>query len=418
MNESNLHLNSYGIRGFAENKKSNRKKPVFRISHMHGTGNSSTRTLKINRECEPMSAKNIDVTDSPDSANTILKHLRFKNVNRLICAQLNINSIRNKFESLKEIVRTNVDILLICETKLDSSSFPRAQFHIHGFGEPYRFDRNGKGGGILLYIRDDIPSKLTESKMTIEGLFVEINLRKKKWLLCCSYNPKKSLISNHLREIGNNLDLLSSKFDNYLLMGDFNLEPNEPAISDFCEICNTKNIIKEKTCFKNPENPTCIDLILTNRPRSFQDSTVVERGLSDFHKMCVTVMKMYHCKQRLSVITYRKFKNFSNIEFMKDLEEHLTKFEHFNNIPSNLFKETVNTILEKHAPTKKKYVRANQAPFKTLSKEIMKRSRLRNKFLNTKSDIDRKVYNKQRNYVVSLLRKGKRIAMVILISVK
>ena len=141
-----------------------------------------------------------------------------------------------------------------------------------------------------------------------------------------------------------------------------------------------------------------------------QDSTVVETGLSDFHRMYVTVMKMYHCKQRPSVSTYRKFKIFSNIEFMKDLEEHLTKFEHFNSIPSNLFKEIVNTILEKHAPTKKKYVRANQGPFitKTLSKEIMKRSRLRNKFLHTKSDIDRKVYNKQRNYVVSLLRKEKK----------
>ena len=164
-----------------------------------------------------------------------MKNLRLENVNRLVCAQLNINSIRNKFESLKEIVSTNVDILLICETKL-VSSFPKAQFHIHGFGEPYRFDRNGKGGGILLYIRDDIPSKLIESKMTIEGLFVEINLRKKKWLLCCSYNPKKSLISNHLKEIGNNLDLLSSKYDNYLLMGDFNAEPNVPPISDICEI--------------------------------------------------------------------------------------------------------------------------------------------------------------------------------------
>ena len=81
---------------------------------MHGTGNSSTRTLNINRECEPMSAKNIDVTDS---ANTILKNLRLKNVKRLICAQLNINSIRNKFEFLNEIASTNVDILLICETR-------------------------------------------------------------------------------------------------------------------------------------------------------------------------------------------------------------------------------------------------------------------------------------------------------------
>ena len=151
---------------------------MLRISNMHGTGNSSARTLNINRECEPMSAKNIGVTDSPDSANTILKNVRLQNVNCLICAQLNINSIRNKFESLREVVSTNVDILLICETRLDSS-FPRAQFHIHGFGEPYRFDRNGKGGGILLYIRDYIPSKHIESKMTIESLFVKINLRKK-----------------------------------------------------------------------------------------------------------------------------------------------------------------------------------------------------------------------------------------------
>ena len=56
---------------------------------MHGKGNSSTRTLNINRECESMSAKNIDVTDSLDSANTILKNLRLANVNCSLCAQLN-----------------------------------------------------------------------------------------------------------------------------------------------------------------------------------------------------------------------------------------------------------------------------------------------------------------------------------------
>ena len=113
-----------------------------KIRNQIGKNLCSACQICINRESEPMSAKNIDVTDSPDSANTILKTLRLKNVNCLICAQLNINSIRNKFESLKEIASTNVDILLICETKLDSS-FPRAQFHIHGFGD-YRFDRNGR----------------------------------------------------------------------------------------------------------------------------------------------------------------------------------------------------------------------------------------------------------------------------------
>ena len=77
----------------------------------------------------------------------------------------------------------------------------------------------------------------------------------------------------------------------------------------------------------------------------------------------------------------------------------------------------MNVTLENHAPTKKRYARANQAPCmnKKLSKEIMKRSRLRNKFLNTRSDLDRKAYNKQRNYVVSLLRKEKSNFTVILI---
>ena len=78
---------------------------------------------------------------------------------------------------------------MISETKLDSS-FPNGQFQIHGHSEPYRFDRNGNGGGILVFIRDDILSKLVESQMKIEGFFIELNLRRKKWLLYCSYNPK------------------------------------------------------------------------------------------------------------------------------------------------------------------------------------------------------------------------------------
>ena len=77
---------------------------------------------------------------------------------------------------------------MISETKLDSS-FPNRQFQIHCYSEPYRPDRNGNGGGILVYIRQDIPTKLIDSQMKIEGFFIESNLRRKKWFLCCSYNP-------------------------------------------------------------------------------------------------------------------------------------------------------------------------------------------------------------------------------------
>ena len=85
--------------------------------------------------------------------------------------------------------------------------------------------------------------------------------------MCCSYNPKYSQISHHLKEIGKDLDVLTSKYDNTILVGDFNAEPADTAVSNFCEIYNLKNIIREKTCFKNPNNPSCIDLIITNKQK-------------------------------------------------------------------------------------------------------------------------------------------------------
>ena len=102
-------------------------------------------------------------------------------MNRLLIGKLNINSISNKFDQLKLLVRGKVDILVIKETKLDST-FPTSQFLIVVYSEPYRFDRNRNVSGVLNFVREDIPSKyLTNHKLPydIEGNFVELNLRKK-----------------------------------------------------------------------------------------------------------------------------------------------------------------------------------------------------------------------------------------------
>ena len=88
--------------------------------------------------------------------------------------------------------------------------------------------------------------------MSIESISIEISIRKKKWLLVCTFNLNKNLISNHLKEIGKNLDNYSSKYDNFILLVDLNLEPTESADRDFCEIYNCKNLIKDNSCFKNP----------------------------------------------------------------------------------------------------------------------------------------------------------------------
>ena len=131
-------------------------------------------------------------------------------------------------------------------------------------------------------------------------------------------------------------------------------------LKDFCNLYLLKNLIKKPTCFKNPENPKTIDLILTNRPRSFCNSDTLETGLSDFHKLTVTVLKMFFKKPK--VISYRNCKNFSNDLFRIDLINEIIS----NGILErdlNGFLDACKKSLDYQAARKKKYTRANQAPF-------------------------------------------------------
>ena len=149
-----------------------------------------------------------------------MNDVREKNINRPIIGQLNINSIKNKFHFLESEASKHLDISLISETKIDES-FPSAQFLLDGFSRPYRLDRSANGGGILLYVRNDISScLLIEYKLqdNTECLFMDINKRKKKWLFCCSYNPNKNNISKHLHCLSKGLDTYLSQYDNIMLL--------------------------------------------------------------------------------------------------------------------------------------------------------------------------------------------------------
>ena len=113
--------------------------------------------------------------DSSAASVGSLEKLRLENPDRLIFGHLNINSIRNKFEMLTNIIQGKLDIFLVSETKIDIS-FPSGQFIIPGFAPSYRFDKNIKGGGLLLYQGEDIPSKVIfVFKPPIEGFLIEVN---------------------------------------------------------------------------------------------------------------------------------------------------------------------------------------------------------------------------------------------------
>ena len=179
-------------------------------------------------------------------------------------------------------------------------------------------------------------------------------------------------------------------------------------MSEFLNMYSLKNLVSQKTCFKNPENPSRIDLVLTIYSRSFQNTGVFETGLPYFHKLTFTVLRQYYPKQKPKVMFYRKYKNLSNNLFRRELENELSNYD-INNMEYDIFLRTFLKILDKHAPMKKKYLRANHASFMTkeVRKAIMIRSKLRNKFLKDKNEQSRNDYRKQRNLCVASVRRAK-----------
>ena len=109
----------------------------------------------------------------------------------------------------------------------------------------------------------------------------------------------------------NSLDLYSAKYENIILIGDFNVSPEDSHMERFCGSYWLKNLIKVPTCHKNPQNLSCIDLILTNSALSSQSSGVIETVLSDLNEMIVTVMKITFQKLDPKVIHHRDYRKYS-----------------------------------------------------------------------------------------------------------
>ena len=217
------------------------------------------------------------------------------------------------------------------------------------------------------------------------------------------------MIDNHLKSISMQFEELHKKYENFIIIGDFNSEICEDAMNDFCCLYNLKSLVTKPTCFKNPDHPSCIDLILTNKSRSFQNTSIIETGLSDFHRLTVSVMKINFQKQAPKILYYRNYNCFNNESFRNNLLQELS-IQGIHNVECKEFENIILDTLDRHAPLKKRYIRANNAPFmtKALCKAIMVRSRLRNKSLKLKTIESRKVYKKQRNYCVALLRETKK----------
>ena len=217
----------------------------------------------------------------------------------LLQVTLTLPLFQKKIDDLKALVTGMLDILIITETKFDNS-FPISQFHIDGYSKPYRLGRNRNGGGIIIYVREVIPnSMLTKYNFpdNIEVLFIELNFRKSNWLIGGMYHPPSQPDQYYFNTPGKALDVYSN-YENVLLIGDFNAQIKETYLDTFLYQHEVANINEEPTCYKNSENPSFIDFILSNRPKGFFKTKTVFTGLSFFHKLVLSIFKTTFLKSK------------------------------------------------------------------------------------------------------------------------
>ena len=268
----------------------------------------------------------VDCSDEPKDFLYASKQYRKNNHSNLITGSLNINSLRNKFDIMHYLLKCQyLDMLALCETKLDDS-FTKCQFDVPGYNCIWK-DRSRNGGGLLYYIRSDIPHRrrddlehVIDSHMGFELIIMELTLNhKEKWLYALGYKPPEitnSVFENAFQFL---CDVMMNESSNIVLLGDYNynlLEEN--SLAHTCDTYDLHNLVTSATCFKGVKG-TLIDLCLVSKPLCFKATLNLDCWFSNFYNfMCITT-KLNMPRRSPNVIRYRSYKNFDQSKFKDDL---------------------------------------------------------------------------------------------------
>ena len=123
---------------------------------------------------------------------------------------------------------------------------------------------------------------------------MEVILCAEKWVICRMYKQPGTPECELIHVMDNLLNSSLKDYSNVILLGDLNInvsKPNHPP-KELFQVTGVQNIASAPTCFKNPDNPSIIDLVVTNVAKRLSATTCIDTGLSDFHMMCVLQLKL------------------------------------------------------------------------------------------------------------------------------
>ena len=221
------------------------------------------------------------------------------------------------------------------------------------------------GGGLIKYVRKGwIYKRIAKyERRYSDCICSEITISKKKWVIFSIYRPPNvEHLTGFFKEMSISLTKVTSNYGIIFVMGDFNIDIKRKGVgsnnlSGFCDLFHLTNIVKFDTCFTK-NHASLIDLILTNKPSSFNKALVSETNLSDYHKMITTFFKLNFSRRRPKVITYRNYKKFDEEKFCNDLEETNVRIDEKDpNQNYQSLTKTFLTFIDKYAPLKENCAR-------------------------------------------------------------
>ena len=186
-------------------------------------------------------------------------------------------------------------------------------------------------------------------------------LLRKKWCILCAYLPPNISKTEFFEQISVTLDKALNEYDNLLLAGDLNINPLRPTpdssdhLSDLIDTFSLTHLVTGSTCFKSNKD-TLVDLMLTNKPKSFYKSHSFVTGLSDCHKLIVSILRTSFQKHPCQSITYRNQKNFHERNFLLDFDSRFIEGKLHKNSedPDTKMSEIFSEVLNHHALLKQK----------------------------------------------------------------
>ena len=382
---------------------------------------SSNIDLRAKSNVENNESCNTD--DDRTNDGEIEKELtRLKYIKGLKVAHLNCVSLIKHFDEIRSLItESGSDIMTLSETHL-CSNIEDNEISIPGY-TLLRRDRNRSGGGVAMYIKNDLifvrKNELCNDS-DLELLVIEIKQDKQKpFLVICWYRPPNSKV-----DVLNSFDNFMQKIDDlkvsYYILGDMNCDVKCKSWSwhtrkflDIMESYDCSQLIDRYTRITK-NSSTAVDLIFSNCKTKVSESGVVEVSVSDHYMIyCIIGKSKSDNIDNHKYKTGRSMKNFDQDSFKKDMVD--INFDPLYKIKDpeaacSAFLSLITPIIDKHAPLKRTRIKQKDSPWMTANiiKLMRKRDRLKQKAKNSKKDADWNKYKKARNNVTTLIRQTKR----------